>query len=132
MNREPWQARRYRSQLGIRIAVMVAAGALGLAACGGDSTDTAPVEDAGAGGTAAVSIVDFAFAPAELTVSTGTEVTWKNDQAASHTVTGDDGEFDSANLAEGAEFSQTFDTAGTFTYHCEIHPTMTGTVTVEG
>jgi len=111
---------------------MVAAGALGLAACGGDSTDTAPVEDAGAGGTAAVSIVDFAFAPAELTVSTGTEVTWKNDQAASHTVTDDDGEFDSANLAEGAEFSQTFDTAGTFTYHCEIHPTMTGTVTVEG
>ena len=44
----------------------------------------------------------------------------------------DNGEFDSGTLAQGDEFSETFGTAGTFAYHCTIHPSMTGTVTVEG
>src|SRR5829696_1777671 len=79
---------------------------------------------------AAVTIVDFAFQPASLEVPAGTTVTWTNSGAAPHTVTADDGAFDSDRLAPGATFSQTFDTAGTFTYHCEIHPQMTGTIVV--
>ena len=79
---------------------------------------------------AAVTIVDFAFQPASLEVPAGTAVTWTNSGAAPHTVTADDGAFDSARLAPGANFSQTFGTTGTFTYHCEIHPQMTGTVVV--
>jgi plastocyanin len=80
----------------------------------------------------AVSIVDFAFQPNSLEVTPGTTVTWTNDGAATHTVTADDGSFNSGNLAPGATFSQTFNDAGVFTYHCNIHPQMTGTIVVSG
>jgi plastocyanin len=79
---------------------------------------------------AAVTIVDFAFQPASLEVPAGSTVTWTNSGAATHTVTADNGAFDSGRLAPGASFSQTFDTAGTFTYHCEIHAQMVGTIVV--
>src|SRR5215210_3539231 len=85
---------------------------------------------ADAQGGAAVTIVDFAFQPASLEVPVGTTVTWTNSGEAPHTVTADDGAFDSGRLAPGASFSQTFDTAGTVTYHCEIHPNMMGTIVV--
>ena len=88
------------------------------------------VSGAAAQDGAAVTIVDFAFQPASLEVPAGTTVTWTNSGAATHTVTADNGAFDSGRLASGATFSQTFDTAGTFTYHCEIHPQMTGTIVV--
>jgi plastocyanin len=78
----------------------------------------------------AVSIVDFAFQPASIEVAVGSTVTWTNTGAATHTVTADDGAFDSGRLGSGATFSQTFATPGTFTYHCEIHPQMTGTIVV--
>jgi plastocyanin len=81
-------------------------------------------------GGAAVSIVDFAFQPGSVEVPVGGSVTWTNNGSATHTVTSDSGAFDSGQLAPGATFSQTFDTAGTFTYHCSIHPQMTGTVIV--
>jgi plastocyanin len=81
---------------------------------------------------AAVSIVDFAFEPASVEVRSGDTVTWTNTGAAPHTVTADDGSFDSGQLAPGATFSQTFDARGDFTYHCTIHPQMTGTVSVTG
>lgn len=81
-------------------------------------------------GGAAVSIVDFAFQPGSVEVPVGGSVTWTNNGSATHTVTSDSGAFDSGQLAPGASFSQTFDTAGTFTYHCSIHPQMTGTVIV--
>jgi len=83
-------------------------------------------------GGAAVSIVDFAFQPGSVEVAAGGTVTWTNTGQATHTVTADDGTFDSGQLAPGSSFSQTFDTAGTFTYHCAIHPQMTGTITVTG
>ena len=79
---------------------------------------------------AAVSIVDFAFQPASMQVPAGTTVTWTNSGAATHTVTADNDAFDSGRLAPGASFSQTFAAAGTFTYHCEIHPQMIGTIVV--
>ena len=79
---------------------------------------------------AAVSIVDLAFEPAELEVSVGTSVTWTNDGAAPHTATGDAGEFDSDILETGDSFSFTFEEAGTFAYHCNVHPDMTATVVV--
>lgn len=91
----------------------------------------------GAGGaaaqeSAAVSIVDFAFQPDSVEIATGGTVTWTNTGQAPHTVTADDGSFDSGTLSPGATFSQTFATAGTFTYHCNIHPQMTATVIVGG
>ena len=78
----------------------------------------------------AVSIVDFAFQPGSLEVTTGSTVTWTNTGAAPHTVSADDGSFDSGTLSPGSTFSQTFNTAGTFAYHCNIHPNMTATIIV--
>lgn len=82
------------------------------------------------GEEATVTIVDIAFDPPELEVSTGTTVTWTNRDAAPHTVTASDGAFDSGALNEGDTFSYTFEDAGTFDYVCEIHPGMTASVTV--
>jgi len=75
-------------------------------------------------------IADFAFRPGSITVTAGETISWTNDDAAPHTATADDGSFDTGQLAEGASGSHTFTTAGTFAYHCAIHPSMHGTVTV--
>lgn len=77
-----------------------------------------------------VSIANFAFSASTLTVASGTKVTWTNNDATTHTVTADDGSFDSGNIAPGGTFSHTFTTAGTFPYHCKIHSTMTAKVVV--
>jgi len=86
----------------------------------------------GGGGTTgnAVTIKDFAFDPNALTAKVGTEVTWTNQGAVNHTVTFDSGGVDSGNLLTGGTFKHTFDTAGTFTYHCRNHPVMTASITV--
>lgn len=83
------------------------------------------------GGTA-VAIVDFAFEPALTGVAVGDTVTWTNYGAEHHTVTADDSSFNSGNLAPGESFSQTFAATGSFTYRCRIHPSMTGTIIVNG
>jgi plastocyanin len=90
-----------------------------------DATSSAPAQDA-----TAVSIANFAFQPASLQVAVGATVTWTNADSTAHTVTSDTGAFDSGPLAPGESFSQTFTTAGTFTYHCQIHPFMTATIVV--
>jgi plastocyanin len=81
----------------------------------------------------AVSIAGFAFAPANITVKKGTTVTWTNNDSATHTVTSDTKDShgpSSSQLGKGQTYSFTFATTGTFSYHCEIHPSMKGTVTV--
>lgn len=78
-----------------------------------------------------VDIAGFAFAPDPLTIPKGTKVTWTNRDTFTHTATGDDTSiFDSKSLKTGESFSHTFATAGTFTYKCAIHNSMTGTVIV--
>jgi plastocyanin len=84
----------------------------------------------GQAGAGAVNIADFAFAPDSRSVKVGDSVKWTNKDGATHTVTADDGAFDSGSLAGGKSFSFTFDEAGTFTYHCNIHQSMTGRVVV--
>lgn len=89
----------------------------------------------GSGGQAAkgtVRIAGFAFNPATRGAKVGDSVTWTNKDGTTHTVTADDGAFDAGNLASGKSFSFTFDRAGTFAYHCKIHQSMTGKVTVTG
>ncbi|MGH2557414.1 MAG: cupredoxin domain-containing protein [Thermomicrobiales bacterium] len=88
--------------------------------------------DARAQDTASVSIVDFAFEPGTITVEVGTTVTWTNNGAAPHTVTADDGSFDSGTIDSGGAYSQTFDTPGTYSYFCAIHPSMVASVVVTG
>lgn len=118
----------------IRIVGAVFALSLVFAACSDDSGDDSS-GDAGGGSSgdcpSDVCMQDTAFAPDTLTVSVGDEVTWTDIDGIDHTVTADDGAFDSGTLGDGEDFSFTFDEAGEFTYHCEIHSSMTGTVTVE-
>ena len=78
----------------------------------------------------AVDIAGFAFSPKSVTVEVGDTVTWTNADAQGHTATADDASFDTGTIAGGASASETFATAGTFGYHCRIHPAMTATVVV--
>ena len=78
-----------------------------------------------------VSIPGFLFSPPALTIAPGDIVTWTNDHAFNHTTTSDDGlEWDSGILTPGQSFSHTFLADGAFPYHCAIHLSMTGTITV--
>ena len=77
-----------------------------------------------------VSIQDFFFDPADAAVEPGTSIVWVNQGQEPHTVTADDGSFDSGMLNPGDTFMVTFLGSGTLTYHCEIHPSMVGSVTV--
>lgn len=68
--------------------------------------------------------------PANTPVAKGDTVVWTNKMRMAHTVTSDKGEFDSGQLRQNQTFRYTFNEAGAFAYHCEIHPDMQGTVTV--
>ncbi len=73
------------------------------------------------------------YSPAPVTVVIGVNntVTWTNDDSAPHTVTANDGSFDSGNMAPTATFTYTFTTPGTYTYHCIYHPWMVATIVVK-
>ena len=90
----------------------------------------APSPNARAAASGGVTISGFAFHPSALTVHVGDTISWTNDDSASHTATADDGSFDTGTLERGRSGSHTFTRAGTFAYHCTIHPSMHGTVTV--
>jgi plastocyanin len=77
-----------------------------------------------------VQIVEFTYEPDPVVVGVGGKVTWQNEDTAPHTATADDGSFDTGTIDKGKIGSATFKEAGTFTYFCEIHPTMHGTVEV--
>ena len=85
---------------------------------------------------AEVSAVDTAFEPRELAVSPGTTVVWTNEGSLPHTVTADDGSFDSGTLEPGETFQFIFETAGEYPYYCEFHggpggEGMAGTIIVQ-
>ena len=82
-------------------------------------------------GVNAIVIQNMAFGPSSKTVAVGTTITWTNQDAVGHTVTSTSGLFDSGTLGQGGTFSFTFTTAGIFDYRCTIHPSMTGTITVQ-
>lgn len=106
------------------LATLVAGGTL-LAALAAGSAGRAVAN------TASVTINNFAFTPASASAGTGDTVAWTNNQTGiTHTVTADDGSFDSGRLAPGQSFSHLFSTAGTVAYHCSIHASMHGTIIV--
>lgn len=118
------------------VLAIVVLGALLLVGCGG-SSGTTTTSGGGSTTTAApggsqVTIQNFAFSPAELTVPVGTTVTWTNSDSTNHTVTSDTAVFESATLARGDTFEFTFTQAGEFPYHCSLHPSMTATIIVTG
>jgi amicyanin len=81
--------------------------------------------------TQTVTISDFAFSPATVTITAGDTITWTNTDPVVHTATSATGAFDSGDIAQGDSFSVTFTTPGTYDYFCTPHPTMTGRIIVE-
>ncbi len=79
---------------------------------------------------AAVTIDNFGFVPATLTVRRGDTVMWTNHDEEPHTVAANDGSFHSPGMVANGTYSFTFSTPGTFDYICSIHPFMHGTVVV--
>ena len=131
--------------------------ALVLAACGGGTATTAPTiaaatsgppsaAPATAGATAGAAapceettdattvdaaIADFKFDPANVTASVGDVITWTNADSAPHAVGLDDGSCSmQGNIAQGQKKSLAFSQAGTFPFHCTVHPDMKGTITI--
>jgi plastocyanin len=82
--------------------------------------------------TNAVSITNFAFSPAAITVTAGSTVVWTNNDSVQHDITFNGGGIASNVLNQNDTFSHTFPTAGTYHYICSIHPFMHGTVIVTG
>jgi plastocyanin len=99
-----------------------------LAGCFSERPATAPEQPTGGD---AVSIQNFAFVPPNLSVASGTTVTWTNTDDVQHTVSADDGHtFDSSAFGQGQTFQFTAGAPGTYTYTCRIHPFMHATLTV--
>jgi plastocyanin len=110
-----------------------------VAACGGGYDSTAPYSTPGptTGGTASggsttssISVLDNRFDPTATTVTPGTTVTWTWGGRVDHNVTFDDGA--ASGSKSTGNYQRTFNTAGTFSYHCTIHgAAMSGTITVK-
>jgi plastocyanin len=134
-----------------RPLVAIAAILLLLAACSSGGATTAPSAQApaaptaeasvappaeaacvpsAAGGEVDVAIADFTFDPANITATVGQTVTFTNNDSAPHTATLDDGSCTTPNINENASSALTFNAAGTYPFHCNVHPTMKGTITV--
>ena len=81
-------------------------------------------------GTVKAAMEDFVFLPARLEISAGTTIVWTNRGQVTHTVTAEDGSFDSGNIDPGKQRGLTFTRAGTFPFHCTPHPFMRGVIVV--
>jgi len=78
-----------------------------------------------------VNISDFAFSASKLTIKKGSSVTWVNKDSAAHTVTSDTGSvLDSDTLRKDQTYTVTFNSVGTFAYHCKFHTGMVGSIVV--
>jgi LPXTG-motif cell wall-anchored protein len=93
------------------------------------SRDPKPKAVAAASGS--VTIADFNFAPATITINEGDTVTWNNNGPTPHSATASDGSFDTGILKTSASSSHTFSQAGSFSYFCKPHPFMKATVVVQ-
>ena len=115
-----------------RAPVLFGAVALGLLSLGG-LTQVPAGETAvkAAASAATVNIENFKFLPPAVTVAAGTTVTWKNEDDSPHRIGGKGGTFTSPALDTDGTFSQTFTTAGEYSYICTIHPYMVGKIIVK-
>lgn len=116
-----------------------------LAGCSSSGSTGAPAASSGGGGGAAAcskstgagtvqaAIKDFEFDPATVTAKVGDIITWTNNGPTSHTVTVDNQSgCDTGTIAAGSTSSLTFTAAGSYPFHCSIHSSMKGTITITG
>ena len=111
------------------VAIAVALAALGLGHSRGGAAST--TSHGSSSGTAAhLRIANYAFAPASFTVRAGSTVTVTNTDSTAHTATAKSGAFDSGTLDRGQSSHFTLKTPGIYTYFCQFHAFMTGTIKV--
>ncbi len=79
-----------------------------------------------------VTIQDYQYVPASITVVPGETVVWTNKDSVAHTVTATDDSWDSGNLAPEATYRHQFNQVGSYSYTCSYHPNMSGVVIVSG
>ena len=114
----------------------VAVAAVLVTGCGGGdsgpSAGAAPSAGGSSGASSAITISNFKFSPATLRAKDGAAIKVTNDDSAPHTVTADNGHsFDSGTLDQRASTTIQAPAAGTYAYHCTIHPFMKGKLVVQ-
>lgn len=114
------------------ISLLLAVVVVGIAACSKSDSSSTPTKPTTPTTTpdATVSISNFAFVPATVTVKAGGTVQWTNADSAPHTATDLNNAFTSGNLAQGEKYSFKFTTPGTYTYHCLVHSMMANATVV--
>ena len=118
------------------ISLLLIAFVVALASCSKDSTNNTDIgggiNNPGGGGTLAalITIDDNGYSPVSLTVKKGTNVTFKNEGSEMHTATADNSIFNTGDIAPGASKTVNITAAGTYTYHCNYHTTVTGTLII--
>ena len=119
----------------LRLAIVSIGVSIIVSACGSDSSSpTAPAPSAAADVTVTIQGNNTinSYAPNPVTVRVGQTIAWRNADSITHTATQDSGGFNTGTIAAGAISAATMmNTAGTFPYHCTIHPGMVGTVSVQ-
>jgi plastocyanin len=101
-----------------------------LAGCGDDDSDSTTNASSQASGGSSIAIRDFKFSPSTLTVSSGAQINASNDDSTTHTVTADDGSFNTGDIGAGSSKTFSAPSPGRYAYHCEIHSFMHGTLVV--
>jgi plastocyanin len=130
-------------------SMFMAAGALAGCSAHAETTATSSVSATSAPAGPVINLSSLMFHPSNITVKVGTTLTWRNDEAITHTVTSGrylgvdkttglrssqkaDGMFNERLAGKGKTFSFTFTKPGTYTYYCDIHQGMNATITVVG
>jgi plastocyanin len=116
--------RRAPIRMGITLLVATLVGSLAVPSMASDRSPRGQGSPLAMTSVKGVKIIDFAFKPRAITISKGTRVRWTNGGSVNHTTTSNKGVWDSGVLAPGAAFGRVFRKAGTFKYHCTIHPTL--------
>ena len=118
----------------LRLAIVAIGVSTIVSACGSDSSPTAPTPSPAADVTVTIqgNNGSNSYAPSPVSMRVGQTIAWRNADSITHTATQDVGGFNTGTVAAGATSALTMmNTAGTFTYHCTIHPGMVGTINVQ-
>ncbi len=116
---------RRNTFIGVALGALIAGIALAGHSALADSASASAATDTN------VVISGYAFKAPKVTIVAGTAVVWKNQDDDPHTVTADDGSFDSKGLGQGDTFRYVFVKPGSYPYHCSAHPYMKGVVIVQ-
>jgi plastocyanin len=115
-----------KTRVFISVLMFAFVGTIWMAACSKSSSS-----NNGGTGAPTITMQNMVFSNTSVTITAGTKVTWNNNDNMTHTVTSDNAIFNSGDMAAGNTFNFTFNTPGTYSYHCVYHSTMTGVIIVQ-